>query len=331
MERASHLGSLRLSRRQLAIGTILAGATLTLPRIGPAALAKQTDLASAGYPTIDVTISASGFEGLPETLEAGRYLVNVTAADDVEFAGALAFVRPFEMSAADFLGFLSAMTGPPPEASPAAAPEGAPAGEEGGGENFLVPPFIYQSSFAGGAAATAGGTRMAVIDLTEGEWVAWGDDPTASQAPSIVTVTGEFPADVVDPEAAVTITLVDFGIMVDGALTAGEHIVKIDNQGAQPHFVDFEMLPAGTTDEEIAALLMAPPPDASATPEAGAINPDTDFVPVAFTATQSIDVQMWTTITLEPGTLGLFCWFPTAGVGDPHAFHGMHTVAEVTA
>lgn len=330
MERASHLGSLRLSRRQFAIGSSLAtvaGAKLALPHIGRDAVAKQTDLASAGYPTIDVTVTVSGFEGLPETLEAGRYLVNLTAAEDVEFIGALAFVRPFEMSAADFLDFLGAMAGPPPEASPEAAPEG----EEGGGENFLVPAFIYQSSFAGGASAMAGGTGMAVIDLTEGEWVAWGDDPTASQAPAIVTVTGEFPADGVDPEAAVTITLVDFGIMVEGALTAGEHIVKIDNQGAQPHFVDFEMLPAGTTNDQIAAMLAAPPPDPSATPEAGALNPETDFVPVTFTATQSIDVQMWTTITLEPGTLGLLCWFPTAGVGDPHAFHGMHTVAEVTA
>lgn len=155
----------------------------------------------------------------------------------------------------------------------------------------------------------------------------WPGRPTWP-APVILTVTGEFPADVVDPEADITVTLVDFGIMVGGNLVASEHVVKIDNQGAQPHFVDFEMLPAGTTNDDIAALLAAPPPDPSATPAAGGLNPETDFVPVAFTPAQSIDVQMWTTVTLETGTLGMFCWFPTAGVSDPHAFH---TVVEVTA
>lgn len=330
MERIAQPGTPRITRRQFAIGSALTGAALALPQFGPAAAARQADLASAGYPTIDVTITASAFEGLPETLEAGRYLVNVTAAEDVGFIGALAFLSPFGMSAADFLAFIGGMAGPPPEASPEAVPDEA-AAEEGGEENFLLPPFIYQSSFAGGASAMAGGTGMAVIDLTEGEWIAWGDDPGASQAPVILTVTGEFPADVADPEADITLTLVDFGIMVEGNLVAGEHVVKIDNQGAQPHFLDLEMLPAGTTNDDIAALLTAPPPDMSATPAAGGLNPETDFVPVAFTPAQSIDVQMWTTIALEAGTIGAFCWFPTAGVGDPHAFHGMHTVFEVTA
>lgn len=323
MESAAHLAQRRINRRQFTLGSALAGSMLVLPRLGQSALAGQTDWSTLGYPTLDVTITAAGYEGLPESLEAGRYLVNVTAAEDVGFIGALAFLSPYEMSAADFLDFLGAMAAPPPEASPDAA-----APEEGGEETFLLPAFIYQSKFAGGASAMAGGTGMAVIDLTEGEWIAWGDDPAASQAPVIVTVTGEFPAEVANPEADITVTLVDFGIMIEGNLVAGEHVVMIDNQGAQPHFVDFEMLPAGTTNDEIAALLTAPP---DAAPAEGALNPETDFVPVAFTPAQSIDVQMWTTITLEAGTLGAFCWFPTAGVGDPHAFHGMHTVVEVTA
>jgi hypothetical protein len=173
----------------------------------------------------------------------------------------------------------------------------------------------------------AGGTGSAVVDLTPGEWIAWGDDPAASQEPVIFNVTGEFPVTAADPEADITVTFIDFGIMVEGNLTAGEHIVMLENLGAQPHFLDLEMLPAGTTNDEIAALLTS---DMSATPAAGTLNPDTDFVPIAFTATQSIGVRMWTPITLEAGTVGAFCWFPTAGVGDPHAFHGMHTVFEVT-
>ena len=311
-----------INRRQLTIGAALAGAALALPRLSSIAIARQADLASAGFPTLDVAVSAAGYEGIPASLEAGRYLVNVTVADDVEFAGGVAFLQPFEMSPEDFLAFLGGGGGPPE-----ASPEAVAVEEEGGEEEGPLPAFVYQSKFAGGAAAPAGGTGSAVVDLTEGDWIAWGDDPEASQAPVVFTVTGEFPADVVAPEADITVTFIDFGIMVEGNLTAGDHVVLLENQGAQPHFLDLEMIPPGTTNDDISALLTS---DMSATPAPGGLNPETDLVPVAFTATQSIGTQVWTTLTLEAGTYGAFCWFPTAGIGDPHAFHGMHTVFEVT-
>ena len=84
-----------------------------------------------------------------------------------------------------------------------------------------------------------------MIDLTEGEWIAWGDDPASSQAPVVVSVTGAFPTDVAEPDADVMMTLVDFGIMVEGNLIAGEHVLRIENLGAQPHFVDLEIVPQG--------------------------------------------------------------------------------------
>jgi hypothetical protein len=309
-------------RKFVTLASATAGATLLLPRLGPTALAQGADLNAAGYPTIDVTVTASAFEGIPETLEAGRYLLNVTVAEDVEF-GSVAFLSPYNMSADEFFAFLGGGA-PAADASPAA--EAAPEGEEGGGEEGPLPAFVYQSTFAGGAAAPAGMTGATVLDLTEGEWIAWGDDPGAPQMPVVLQVTGEFPAEAVDPEADITFMLVDFGIMVEGNLTAGEHIVKVDNQGAQPHFVEISMVPEGTTDEDVAALLNS---FLTGTPVADGLGED-DFAPVAFTPTQSIDVQLWTTITLEPGTYNAACWFPTAGIGDPHAFHGMHTVFVVS-
>jgi len=326
MERIAQAGSLRITRRQFAIGSALASAACALPRFGPGALAGQADLASAGYPTLDVTVTASAFEGLPETLEAGRYLINVTVADDVVDGGGVAFLQPYEMSAEEFFGFLGG--GPPPEASPEAVAEagGEEGGEEGGGLD-LLPAFVYQSHFAGGAAAMPGGFASTVLDLTEGEWIAWGDDPEAAQMPVVFTVTGEFPADVADPESDITFHLVDFGIMVEGNLVAGDHVVMIDNQGAQPHFVDLSIVPDGTTNDDLEALLGS---FMTGTPVAGGIG-EADFQSVAYTPTQSIDVQLWTTMTLEAGTYAALCWFPTAGLGDPHAFHGMHTVFEVTA
>jgi len=312
--------------RQFAIGSVLTGAVLAVPRLGPTALARQADLTSAGYPTIDVTVTASAYEGVPETLEAGRYLLNVTVAEDAGEFGGVAFLQPYEMSAEEFFAYLGGGEAPPVASPEAAATEA----EEGGGEEGPLPPFVYQSTFAGGAAAEAGGTASAVVDLTEGEWIAWGDEPDAAQMPVVFTVTGEFPAEVEEPESDVTITLVDFGIMVEGNLVAGEHVVMIDNQGAQPHFVDLSMVPDGTTNDDLTALLASFMTEMASTPAPGGLSEE-DFQSVAYTPTQSIDVQVWTTLTLEAGTYAALCWFPTAGIVDPHAFHGMHTVFEVTA
>ena len=81
--------------------------------------------------------------------------------------------------------------------------------------------------FAGGVMTVPGQGDQAVLDLTPGEWIAWGDDPSAAQKPVTFTVTGDFPADVAEPDADITATLVDFAITLDGALTAGTHLIKV--------------------------------------------------------------------------------------------------------
>jgi hypothetical protein len=321
-ERVVHPLSTAITRRQFAIGTALAGATLALSRPGTMAIAKQADLASAGFPTLDVTITASGFEGIPETLEAGRYLINATAADDVTEGVAVAFLQPYEMTADEF--FMNIGGGPPPEGEASPVAEGG--GEEGGEEEGPLPSFIYQSKFAGGALAVPGTPGSAVIDLTEGEWVAWGDAPDASQMPVVVTVTGEFPADLAEPEADIMSTLIDFGIMIEGNLVAGDHVVRVENLGAQPHFLEIATVPAGTTNEDLEALLGS---FMTGTPVPGGISEE-DFGEGTYTPTQSIATVTWTRVTLEAGTYAAMCWFPTAGIGDPHVFHGMHTVFDVT-
>ncbi len=310
-----------LSRRQITLGAAFGGALLTLGRIAPDVSAQAIDLTSLGYPTLDIIITADGFSGVPETLAAGRYLLNATA-EGLEAGGAVAFLSPYDMSPEAFLAFLG---GGAPSASPEAA--SAPDGEEGGELEGPLPTFVYQSKFAGGVLAAPGLPGMAVIDLTEGEWIAWGDDPTSSQAPAVVSVTGAFPTDVAEPDADVLLTLVDFGITVEGNLVAGEHVLRIENLGAQPHFVDLEKMPAGTTNEELAALLGAIM--TGGTPVAGGLTEE-DFQPVLFTPTQSIGTTTWTKASLEAGTYAAVCWFATAGIGDPHAVHGMHTVFDVT-
>lgn len=290
-----------LTRRQLTLGAALGGAMIALGRLAPNVRAQSADLASLAYPTIDVTITADGFTGIPETLPAGRYLLNATA-EGVEGGGAVSFLSPYGMSPDEFFAALGSV-----------------------GEDGILPTFVYQSAFAGGVEALPGRPGTAVIDLAEGTWIAWGDDPESSQMPVVVSVTGAFPADVAEPDADVLSTLVEFGIMMDGNLVAGEHVLRVENLGAQPHFLELAKVPTGTTDEDLAALLNS---FMTGTPTAGGLTEE-DFEEGVYTPTQSIGTVTWTKMSLEAGTYAAMCWFPTAGLGDPHVFHGMHAVFEV--
>jgi len=78
---------------------------------------------SFGLPTLDVTIIAQGYEGIPESLEAGRYLLTLSVAADVgEFGGSIEFAQPVGVTADEYIAALA----PPPEEDDAAAIEGTP-------------------------------------------------------------------------------------------------------------------------------------------------------------------------------------------------------------
>ena len=117
----------------------------------------------------------------------------------------------------------------------------------------ILPTFVYQLHFAGGVFTLPAATAQAVIDLTPGDYVVWGDDPTAPQAPVALSVTGDFPQDVPEPASDVTATLIDFAITIEGSLTAGKHIMKVQHQGAQPHFLEIDSGPDTMTKEQVQA------------------------------------------------------------------------------
>jgi hypothetical protein len=290
-------------------------------------------LASLGLPTLDITVTGTGYEGIPASLEAGRYLVTVTAADDTgEFGGGVAFLQPAGMSGDEFITMLGELSGPPDESGVGAAAatpiEGGAASPEAGG----VPPFLFESVMAGGAYAPPGASAQIVLDLPPGEWVAWADDPEAPQAPVAFAVTGEMPAELVEPESSATLTLGEYVIKVTaGELTAGPQVIRIDNMGAQPHFVIAAKGPDGMTEDQIQTILdeeMAA--EMSGTPAAySGINPETDLDDAFFTGTQSTGTSTWVPVTLEAGTYVLVCFFPDLSDGMPHAYHGMYTIIEI--
>ncbi len=319
-------------------GSLMAALLLLIIGATPAAARQDatptSGLADLGLPGLDVTVTADAFEGIPDQLEAGRYLVTVSAAEDTEFGGGVAFIQPAGITAEEFL---SALSGPPDETgvgAPAtpmgAVPEATPAA---GGEMEGPPPFVFESTYAGGTFAMAGQTAEVLLDLTPGEWIAWADDPEAPQEPVVVEVTGEMPADLPEPASSATITMSEYDFTVDGALTTGSQVVKVDNIGAQPHFMFVSKVPDGTTEEQVAvALDEEMQAEMTGTPPAYSdFNPDEDAVPVGSSGTQSTGTAQWISLDLEPGTHVLICFFPDISDGVPHAYKGMYTIVEVAA
>jgi hypothetical protein len=319
--------SVLITRRQFAAGGVLAvlgGAALVTDPLARAVLAQpgmppaSNPLPPYDYPTLDLSATADGFENVPAETAAGRYLVNLKVAEGLEYAQ-VSFMKPPEGHTVDEI--LGMMQGPPPSASPAA-------GESGGEDNGAPPSIFYQMTFAGGNGWLGGSTAQAVLDLGPGEWIVWAGNPDATQAPTTMQVTGDMPTDLTDPDADIQVTFVDFAISIDGSLTAGDHVMRIENDGAEPHFLDLMSAPDGITNDELGQFIMADVNGPSATPAAGGYS-ESDFVPVLSTAIQSIGVVQWVPVTLAAGTYAAICWFPTAGTGEPHAMQGMHTVFTV--
>ena len=288
-------------------------------------------LAEAGLPELEVSVTEAGYEGIPDEVAAGRYLVTVTVDEELaEFGGGIAFVQaPSDMTSEEFI---TAYMSPPDESGvgeAAATPiSGGAATPQAGG----LPDFLFSAHYAGGAYSFAGPAQV-VIDLTPGEWIGWADNPDAPQKPVFFRVTGEMPTDLVEPSSDATITMAEYVIEVsEGELTSGQQVVRIDNVGAQPHFIGWFQGPDDMTQEQIEVLLDEEMQgEMTGTPVAySGLNPDEDFVPITFTATQSPNTSIWITVDLEAGTHGLACFFPDLGDGRPHAYHGMFNVVEVT-
>ena len=321
--------TLKMTRRTVLAGAIGAAALLGLSRVGVRAQStpEAGPFSGLGLPELNVTITDTGYEGIPSTLTAGRYLVTATAntkpISGQQQPPTVAFISPTSagMTAADFLQILA----PPPASSPEAGASPAAGGDQGGGDQQL-PLQVYQMTFAGGVLVPSGQTAQAVIDLKAGEWIAWADDPSIPITPTVFTVTGDVPADLPEPASDITATLIDFAITIEGNLTAGKHVIKVQHHGAQPHFLEIDKGPDTMTKEMVQATLDG---EMSGTPAAGGMS-ESDLSPVFFAPTQSIGTTAWYEIDLPAGTMLAACFFPTAGTGVPHAMNGMIDVFTVT-
>lgn len=307
---------LKFVRTLMVVGMLLAG----LEGLGKMGATAQDDpgnpFAELGLPGIAVEITDSAIVGAPSELTAGRYVLTVTNATEEESLGVGFLQPPADMTAAGFVEFAAPASPEAAESAPASSAE----------EESLPPPFYYEIPLAGGIYAGAGESASMVLDLTAGEWVLWVEEPGAPQAPALVVVTGEAPADQPEPAADVTITGQDMSFTIEGELVAGPQVIEFVNAGQQPHFVTMLKVPDGTTVDDFLALA-ATFGDPAATPP-GTLTFE-EITDEFSTADQSSGVTTWATADLESGSYILVCFVPDPETGAPHAMLGMIDVVTV--
>lgn len=112
------------------------------------------------------------------------------------------------------------------------------------------------------------------------------------------------------PVPDVTIKLVDYGFEASKPLTAGKHVIRIENDGPQEHELVLIRLAPGKTAQEVATWVEkmdGPPPGEPLGGLAGIHPGGYGFI----------------TPDLTPGEYALLCFVPDAKDGKPHVMHGM--------
>lgn len=259
-------------------------------------------LQPTGFEEISLAIEESGVTGMPESLGAGRYLITATGPAGTPESGptGVTFVQ------------LPEGVSPQQALDDVMAAEGAP------------PPWYLQAHFGGGVSLNTGTEGWTVLDLTPGKWMVTTLFGTTLGVE--FEVTGEFPADVAEPEANVVLELAEMSITVgSGGFVAGENLVEVANNGGALHFVDIGQVPDGTTNEQVEALFNS---FMTGTPEPGALAED-DLMPLAYSPEQSGGTRQWIPLTLDAGTYFLSCWVLDEESMMPHAMMGMWALVTV--
>lgn len=189
------------------------------------------------------------------------------------------------------------------------------------------PPIFYEIKLTGGPSAKAGETKQVLINLTEGDWAAFGE---ANQAPAFITVTAAEGAARAAPQADLTIEAKEFDFPgFPDQIPAGDHLLKVTNTGEQPHIVIISTAPEGLTTVDYINFLSAM---MSGTPPAQ-VSPALDesaFQAVDGLEALSSGMTAWLPLHLAPGTYVAACFIGDKDTGVPHAAEGMAKVFTVT-
>jgi hypothetical protein len=179
------------------------------------------------------------------------------------------------------------------------------------------PPSAWMIMAGGPNPPRPGGTAEVTQLLEPGNYVLVCFIPSPDGVPHIakgmlrpVTVTPAPGAQAAAPIPDVTVKLVDYGFESSKPLTAGKHIIRIENAGPQPHELVLVRLAPGKTVENLASWIekMDGPPPGEPLGGIASIHPGGyGFI----------------TADLTPGDYGFLCFISDSKDGKPHVAHGM--------
>ncbi|HMH84025.1 MAG TPA: hypothetical protein VK531_14245 [Gemmatimonadales bacterium] len=242
-----------------------------------------------------VTITATDYAfGMPDTIPAGLTTFRlVNHGKELHHAS---LVRLGEgKSAADFqAGLAAAMTSHAP------------------------PPSWV--TFAGGPnTVTTGDSGTATQTLEPGSYLVVCWIPTADGTPHImkgmlhpVVVSAAATPAAAAPPADLSIKLTDYDFELSQPLTAGKHVVRVQNTGAQAHEVVIAALAPGKTLRDFIAW-----------EQGGEKGPLPTGRWLGGVSTLDAGGHAQFTTTFAPGSYLLLCFWPDAKDGKPHIMHGM--------
>lgn len=184
-----------------------------------------------------------------------------------------------------------------------------------------MPPWIHD--VAGPNSPVPGGEQSVTGELEPGNYALICFIPSADHVPhamkgmmkplTVVPATGAAAA---APTSDVTVKMTDYAWEVTPTITAGKHVLRIENLAAQSHEMFIAQLAPGKTAEDLAKwveTMQGPPPGKPIGGISGMPNGAVVYVPV----------------DLEPGEYGLYCFLPDAKDGKLHIAHGMMTQVTV--
>lgn len=182
-----------------------------------------------------------------------------------------------------------------------------------------APPPAWMAFVGGPNAVTVGDTAITTQVVEPGSYVLVCWIPSLDGTPHVMKgmlhplVVTASPAPVpAAPPTDVTITLTDYDFQLSQPLTAGRHVVRVDNAGAQGHEVVIAALAPGKTLHDFVAW-----------EQGGEKGPLPTGQWLGGVTTLDVGLHSQFVTTLAPGNYLLLCFWPDAKDGKPHIMHGM--------
>lgn len=256
---------------------------------GDTTAAATTAAASTAPPVVTITASDYAFDA-PAQIPAGRTTFRIVSTGKELHHATL--IRLDAGHTAEEFAVAIRKPGPPPSwASPV------------GGPNAPVPD---------------GGTAEVTEVLTPGAYVIACFIPSPDGVLHIakgmmraLTVTPSTAAESAEPNADATVTLAEYTFTVSAPLAAGHRVLRVRNDGTQPHEVELVRLDSGKTGEQMAAWvdshMHGPPPG----------------MPMGGVAALAPGDSSFFLVDLAPGNYAFLCFVADAKDGKEHTAHGM--------